>query len=314
MNKNIYIASCDEQGGIYKYELNKDGILEFKNRTDMNKPMYMIEDSGKMYVLLKKPYEDSNESALVVYDIDDNGDLKNPSGITSTKGVVACHLAVDNGEVYCVNYVSGSVIKLPDTIITHNGNGPHPTRQDGPHTHFVCVTHDGYVLVTDLGIDTIFTYTKDLKLVSQAKVPSGHGVRHLAFSEDKKYLYALNELESTLSVFKYNDGRLELLDTYNVLPDDFSENSIAAAIRVRGNMIYTSNRGHNSIAVFEADGEKLNFVKFIMCGGKEPRDFNIFGDILISTNKGSNNVTVIDLKTDKVIQTIENISEPLCVM
>lgn len=314
MKRNIYIASCDKNGGLYKYEMNDSGMLEFKNKTDMSLPMYMVEEDNKMYVLLRQPDEDSNESGLIVYDIDSGGDLINASEITMTKGVVACHLAVDNGVVYCVNYLSGNVVKLPDTVVTHSGKGPHITRQTEPHTHFVCVTHDGYVLATDLGIDSIFTYTKDLKFVAQAKVPSGHGARHLAFSEDKKYLYAVNELASTVSVFKYNDGHLELLDTYDALPSDFAGESIAAAIRVRGNTVYVSNRGHDSIAVFKADGEKLKFEKFIMCGGKEPRDFNIFGDILISTNQGSDNVTVIDLRSDKIIQTIAGIKEPLCVI
>ena len=314
MKRNIYKASCNDIGGLYRYEMNESGMLEFKSKTDMSLPMYMAEENNKMYVLLRQPVKDSDESGLIVYDIDSNGDLANPSGITMTKGIVACHLSVDNGTVYCVNYLSGNVVKLPDTVVTHSGKGPHPTRQTSPHTHFVCVTHDGYVLATDLGIDSIFTYTKDLKLVSQVKVPLGHGVRHLAFSEDKKYLYAVNELASTVSVFKYNDGHLELLDTYDALPKDFSGESIAAAIRIRGNTVYVSNRGHDSVAVFKADGEKLKFEKFIMCGGKEPRDFNIFGDILISANQGSDNVTVINLKTDKIIQTVNGIKEPLCVI
>ena len=77
----------------------------------------------------------------------------------STKGIVACHLAESDGSIYCVNYLSGSVIKMPDTVDTHSGHGINPKRQDAPHTHYVCESPDGkYIFVTDLGIDKIFVY------------------------------------------------------------------------------------------------------------------------------------------------------------
>ncbi len=312
--KNIYIASCDEQGGIYRYILEENGTLTFKEKTSADRPMYLALANNKIYALLREPFNNSNESGLISYPVNSDGSLGNASDIIPTKGIVACHLVVENEDIYCVNYLSGNAVRLPDTVVTHSGKGPHPTRQTEPHTHFVCVTHDGYVLVTDLGIDKIYTYTKDMKYVCEASVPSGHGARHLVFSDDKKYLYCANELKSTVSVFEYNNGHLTLIDTVNALPDDFTGESTAAAIRIIEDKLYVSNRGHNSIAVFDIDGASLKLNRFIPCNGKEPRDFNIFGDILIITNQFSDNVSVIDLKTDKVIQTIDNIKAPLCVV
>lgn len=312
--KNIYIASCNKQGGIYRYTLENDGTLIFCEKTDIDQPMYLTLANNKIYALLREPFSNNNESGLISYALNADGSLGIASDIIPTKGIVSCHLTVDKEDAYCVNYLSGNVVKLPDTVITHSGKGPHPTRQTEPHTHYVCVTHDGYVLVTDLGIDQIFTYTKDMEYVSQTSVPSGHGARHLVFSEDKKYVYCANELASTVSVFEYNKGHLSLIDTLNALPDDFKGESTAAAIRAFKNKLYVSNRGHDSITVFDIDGASIKLDRFIPCGGKEPRDFDVFGDILISTNQSSDNITVIDLKTDKIIQTIDNIKSPLCVV
>ena len=49
----------------------------------------------------------------------------------------------------------------------------------------------------------------------------GHGVRHLVFSNDGRYVFTANELKSTVSVLEYKDGNMELIDTISCLPKDF---------------------------------------------------------------------------------------------
>ena len=236
---DIYVASCVETGGIYHYKM-VDGKLSFADFTPMDRPMYMTIEDRKMYIVLRAPFENEH-SGVVAYDLDDAGRLINPTLAKSTLGVVGCHILADGGEVYCANYISGSVIKMPDKLVTHTGSGVHPTRQSSPHCHFVGLTPDKkYICVTDLGLDTIFLYHRDMTLHSQAKVPAGHGVRHLAFSEDGKWLFAANELRSTLSVFSYADGALCLVDTCDLLPADFTGENLAAAIRVKDGKIYVS--------------------------------------------------------------------------
>jgi 6-phosphogluconolactonase len=103
--------------------------------------------------------------------------------------------------------------------------------------------------VTDLGVDKIFIYHKDLTLASTVNIPSGHGPRHLAFHEDGTHIFCANELESTISLLNYKNGVMELVDTVSVLPEDFNGQSTVAAIRCVGNTVYVSNRGHDSISV-----------------------------------------------------------------
>ena len=294
-HSDIYIASCTEDGGIYRYTLTEDGKLIFVDKTSFDRPMYMTIENNKMYVVLRAPFKENNESGVVTLNINEDGALSDISRCVSTKGEVACHIAVDNGDVYCANYISGSAIKLPDTLLIHSGKGPHPTRQDKAHTHYVGFTPDKkYLCAVDLGVDTIFVYNRDMTLHSKVKVPSGHGARHIVFSADGKYMFCANELKSTVSAFRYSGGEFDIIDTVSVLPKDFDEESTAAAIRMRNGKVYISNRGHNSVSEVEFENEKLSLIKTIDCGGSSPRDFDFVDKFMICTNENSNNVTVFD--------------------
>jgi 6-phosphogluconolactonase len=278
--------------------------------------MYIAIEGNKAYVILKETDTKTKFGGALSFDIDECGKLVNPTEIVSSNGIVPCHLSVVNGTVYTVNYLSGNVVKLPDTVSTHSGKGPHPTRQTEAHTHFVSTTPDKkYLLCTDLGIDSIFTYTPELEQVSVAKVPEGYGARHLAFSEDGKLVYCVNELVSSVSVFDYDDGKLTYLDTYDCLPD-FKEKNTAAAIRVKGKYLYISNRGADTVTRLEIDGKKLRLLENTDCGGKNPRDFLIVDDLLLCTNEFTDDVTVLKLVDGKPIltETKLNMPNPLCVV
>ncbi len=303
--KNIYIASCEKDGGIYRYTMSKDGVLTFADKTTLDFPMYMAKANGRMYVVLRAPYAECDESGVCSFKIEADGSLTDRRDHGSTRGKVACHILVDGDDIYCVNYVSGSVIKLGERLVVHEGHGPHPTRQESAHTHYVGLTPDKkYICVTDLGLDTVFVYNKDLTVRSKATVPSGHGARHLIFSEDGRYMFCANELASTLSVFEYNDGELSLIDTENGLFEDVP--NTAAAIRLNNGRIYMSNRGADSVSEFTFDGKKLKLQRSIPCLGNSPRDFDFFGDFMICTNENSGTVTVFDSKNGfKHIQTLD---------
>ena len=309
---DVYVASCTPTGGIYHYKMS-GSHLELAEITPMDRPMYMVIEEKKMYIVLRSPFED-RQSGVVVYDIDDTGKLVNPSDIYPTKGEVACHILVDEGHVYCANYISGSLIRLPDMLVQHSGAGVDQSRQEGPHVHFVGLTPDKqYICVTDLGLDTIFLYSKDLKLHSSAKVPEGHGVRHLAFSEDGNYLFAANELKSTVAAFEYQNGNLRLMDICSAVPADFVGKTTIAAIRVKGNRIYVSNRGHDSVAALRFDGCKLEMLNTFACGGQTPRDFCFAGKYLLCTNQDSNSMTVLEEENGFRIIESEAVAIPICV-
>ncbi|MBQ7932281.1 MAG: lactonase family protein [Clostridia bacterium] len=316
MSCNLYIASCAAEGGIWHYRLT-DGIPEPVGLTPMEYPMYMIltgsGDGKKMHILLQKPYE-NDVSGLVTYRIAENGTLYDPSPMISTLGVEACHLCAEGERVYAVNYTSGSVFATPDRLVTHTGRSVHPLRQTEPHPHFVDHTPDGqYLCVTDLGTDQILIYDKELNLQSAVHLPDGHGPRHLAFHEDRCHVFCMNELASTVSLLRYENGRMELLQTVSALPEGYCGESTGAAIRCIGNTVYTSNRGHDSIAVFEFSASGLTLRRTIPTYGSSPRDFIVEGNFLISTNQFGNNVCFVSDK-DGALLTEIRMPAPLCVL
>lgn len=313
--KDIYISSCDKDGGIYHYKMEKNGSVKFCKKYILDRPMYAVISDKKLYVLLRTPFENSEDSAVMHFDINSDGSLENPSELLSTKGKVACHIFAGK-NVYAVNYLSGSVVMFPDKIDTHFGCGADKVRQDMPHTHFVGETPDKkFICVTDLGLDKIFFYDYDLNLEFTVDVEKSFGARHIAFSDDGKYMYCVNELKSSVSVFEYNGRDTKFLKTYPAVPQDFKEKNLAAAIRVYGNKVYVSNRGYDSIAVFKAKGSELEFLEHIKTG-REPRDFNITDDIIVCADMADGDVIFFRIGRDKIERlpgVIEGLKDPLCV-
>ena len=307
----FYIASCEEDGGIYLCEYRDNEAFVIR-KTPLCKPMYMTCHNGKLYVILRESFADKS-SGIISYEIV-NDELKNPSDIVSTKGLVACHLCVIEDNVYCVNYLSGNVIRLPDRVVFHSGKSIVPKRQDMPHTHYINSFDGKYLLCCDLGTDEIYTYDKNLSELARVSVPKGHGARHLTYKDG--YAFCANELKSTVSMFEYSDGILKYMDTYDALPVGTDVESTIAAIRAKDNFVYVSNRGHDSISVFEIKDRKINLVQCVNCGGESPRDFNIFGNLLICANEKSDNVTFFEIRNGipTKIKTELNIKSPLCVL
>ncbi len=320
---NVYFAACAKNGGVWHYVQNENGTLTFVKKYPLDRPMFLAVDGGKMYVLLREMEEGTYRSGMMTFDIAADGSLSNPSPVILSEGKCACHISLSGGKAYAVNYLSGSVVRFGESAVDasdrHEGRGPHPTRQEGPHTHFVRETPDGkYLFCVDLGLDTVYVYDKELNVVSTAQVPAGAGCRHLDYSPDGKFVYCANELGSSVTVFAYADGKLTALDTYPALPADFTEQSTAAAIRVSedGKVVYVSHRGHDSICAFRVTdgGAKLASPVWTKVNGVSPRDFLIVNGMLYATNEKTDNVTVFKVDGQTLTATGEALSmpAPLC--
>jgi 6-phosphogluconolactonase len=216
-------------------------------------------------------------------------------------GTGPCHLLLDKSgrNLLVANYGSGSVAVLPvsadghlgeaSSVIQHAGKSVNPERQEGPHAH--CVTLDPanrFAFVCDLGLDKIMTYRFDAeagKLTPAdpafTATKPGAGPRHLVFRPDGKFAYVDNELDSTITTFSYDaeTGRLKEIETVSTLPPYFEGKNTTAEIAVHpsGKWLYVSNRGNETVVLFEIDKDKgtLNYVEEQNTGGKKPRHFGI---------------------------------------
>ena len=292
MTQQLYIASCESDGGIYRYRLENER-LTLLDKTPCDRPMYMAREGDTLYVLLRAPFEGSEESGVITYRIREDGSLTDPTPPVSTEGAVGCHITVRDGDIYVANYISGSVCHLGRALDVHEGRGSHPTRQDAPHAHSVLLSPTGkYVLSADLGCDRIYTYDRALRRVSVTEAEAGSGPRHMIFSRDGKYLYVLNELASTVTVYEAGEGTLTRKESVSTL--EGSTPSIAAAIRLSrdGSRLYVTNRGENTVAVFSVRGEELTKIASYPTEGDEPRDFALLADekYAVVTNQFSDGI------------------------
>jgi 6-phosphogluconolactonase len=136
-------------------------------------------------------------------------------------------------------------------------------------------------------------------------------------------VYVVNELDSTITRLRLDaeHGTLTPLDTISTLPAGWTGTSYAADIHVAplGNVLYVSNRGHNSIAVFSiaADGV-LALRQTMPTGGDWPRNFSLDPTRrwLLVANQHSGTIVVFarDVTTGRLTPTRQRmeIASPAC--
>ncbi|MAE60444.1 MAG: hypothetical protein CMJ49_03705 [Planctomycetaceae bacterium] len=132
---------------------------------------------------------------------------------------------------------------------------------------------------------------------------AGAGPRHLAFHPNGRFAYLLNELNSTMTVFEYDaaTGGLSEIETLATLPAGYDGDNYAADVKVlsTGDFLYTTNRIHDSIAVFAIDAGtgRATLVGHAGCGGSWPWNLGIdpSGRFLLSANFESGNVVVFEI-------------------
>jgi 6-phosphogluconolactonase len=249
-----------------------------------------------------------------------------------------CHLALDPAgrALVVANYTGGTVASFPigpdgrlgqaASVIRHEGASVHPRRQSAPHPHGIAFDPSGrFALVADLGLDKVLVYRFDAARATLA--PSdppfaatrpGAGPRHLAFDASGTRLWAINELDSTITGFAWDPARGTLREprVVSTLPPGTTVTNYPAEIALRpdGPLLYASNRGHDSLAVFAVAPVTgaLKLAALEPCGGKGPRHFALdpSGRWLLAANQGSDSVSVfrVDEFTGRLAPTGQSIA------
>ena len=340
-----YTAGKSE--GIYVYRMDRaTGALTRVSSIKSVNPSFLTIDRSKRYLYAVNEIGEyagkpgGGVSAFAIDPATGNLRLLNEQ---ATQGADPCHLSVDSKKraLLVANYTGGSVtvlpvrtdgtLGMPSDVKQHEGSGP-KEQQKGPHAHCVILDRfERHALAADLGVDKVMIYRFDRATgkLSPAKEPfaeltAGAGPRHLTLHPSGRYLYVINELDSTMSAFKYNElnGTLTLIETVSTLPSDFTGTSFCADVHVSasGKFLYGSNRGHNSIVVFEIDPRtgKLRLVEHVSTQGNWPRNFTLdpTGNCLLVANQRSDNVVTfkIDQHTGRLTPTGNNeqIHAPVC--
>jgi 6-phosphogluconolactonase len=312
-----------ESRGIYRFTLDPTTgeATEPVLAAEVENPSFLaLHPGGRLLYAVGESgdFRGEKTGAVSAFAVDPaNGDLtllnQQPS-----QGTGPCHLVVDgSGRVVLVaNYGSGTVAALPvaedgrlgepSSVHSHIGTGPHESRQEGPHAHGIVLDPaQGRAFVADLGADRIFVYDLDAAVarLTPSDPPSvalapGAGPRHVAFDPAGQHLYSINELDSTVTVLRYDaaTGGLEIVESVSTLPEGFAGESWTAELELSpdGRFLYASNRGHDSLAVFAVDRAtgRLTLLGHVSTGGRWPRHFSVHpgGRWLLAANQRSDSI------------------------
>jgi len=255
-----------------------------------------------------------------------------------TGGRNGVHLAIDAAGRYLVaaNYGSGSVSVLPiredgsledakQVVALPGQPGPHRVEQASSHPHHVVFDPSGkYVVVPDKGLDRVFVFVFDAasgKLTPTAQgaavARSGSGPRHAAFHPKLPVLWVINEIASTVATYYWEAerGHLRAAQILPAVPADYTGENTSAEIVVSGDgrAVYCSNRGHDSVAVFAADGATglLRPVEWVSSEGRTPRfiAFDPSRQFLYAANEQSDDI--VPFRVNAATGTLTRAGDPV---
>jgi 6-phosphogluconolactonase len=311
---HVYVGGGD--GKIRRYALDPEtSALTLQTSTEAGDyPSFLAVAPDKKHLYaVNEPGE-----ALASFAIDSaTGDLAFLNRVPCPGG--PCHVAVDSsgGFVLAASYGGGLVHVFP---VEPDGSlrRPSQTLEPGPCAH--CIVTDPsnqFAFSACLGSDRIVQFTRDAATgaLSPNAKPSiatnrGAGPRHITFHPGGKYVYIVNEVDSTMGAYVFGaaSGQLSPMQTLSTLPEGFAGKSYAAHVQVSpsGRFLFGSNRGHDSIVIYAIDEPtgKLTLVGYESTGGRTPRNFAIdpTGTFLFVANQESNDIVSfrIDAQTGKL--------------
>ncbi|MGP8260522.1 MAG: lactonase family protein [Acidobacteriaceae bacterium] len=325
ISKGIYLSRFDPASGL---------MTQPQLAAETLRPSYLAISPNtvgqrRLYAVNAVP---SASATVTSFLIDSATGALHPINQVTSAGAGPCYISLDaTGEAaFVANYNGSSIASyrvLPSGALSEpvaridykdrrfGHRGPNAARQDVPHPHSVHLSPDNrFLLVNDLGSDAISVFAIDpatARLGQPALFSNnrpGSGPRHIAFHPNGRWVYSINELDSTIDRFLWTTTSSRtapqglLVNTgapvKTIAPNFPVAKNTAAEVSVSldGNFLYASNRGEDTLVVFAiapADGA-LSLVQRISCGGKTPRHFTLDPSErwLLCGNQDSATVTV----------------------
>ena len=349
---NVWIGTAKSSlsRGIYHCQLNTSGgkLSEPTLIAEMDGPGFLAKHPNKPVLYAVGGL--SNVQVVAAFAIE--GSAEKPS-LRSLNSVPigdggAAHVSLDKTgkTLFTAQYGGGSVAVFsvqPDgmlrertQLIDHQGGAKVVSdRQDVSHAHWTGVSPDNrFVFVPDLGLDQVVIYKFDaasgkIEAHGNGITPPGSGPRHMKFHPNGRWIYVLNELSLSVTVFEYDAtlGTMTPRQTIETVPAAELEREKAKScseIRVHpnGKFVYAANRGHDTITVFAVDQSKgeLKLVQRENPRCATPRNFNLTPDAkwLLAAGQLSNNLGLFSVDSEKGRLTFQQqsvfVPSPICVL
>lgn len=325
----IYVGSYGSGIAVF----GRDGArLSWISAQETPDPSYVIADSDRPVIYAVNERDEGEVSSFAVRP---DGGLHHLSS-QPTGGALPCHLALFRKHLIAANYGSGNASVHPvwpngvlgerSDLAQHEGHGPNPDRQEGPHAHEIKVNGD-LVTVIDLGLDRLHHYRMDqasgkLTGAGETAAEPGSGPRHAVIHPSGRW-YVTCELNSTVAIFEPDpvSGVLRLIDSVPATLSTSDTPNLPSGIALSADhkLLYVANRGADSISTFTI-GEHggLAALGEVSSGGSWPRQFTIVQDLLFVANQRADSVVAfhIDPRSGlpEPMGEVANLSGPSCVL
>jgi 6-phosphogluconolactonase len=144
------------------------------------------------------------------------------------------------------------------------------------------------------------------------------------FHPKAPFAYVLSELSSDIIVLQFDpeSGSFTRVQTISSLPDNDQGHNQGGAIKISadGRFIYVSNRGHDSIGIYQINEEGIvKPVGFCPSGGEWPRDFTLdpSGNFVIVANQNTSNLILFKRNAETglltKLQSSLAVPNPVCI-
>ena len=336
-----YTTATGENFGIRIYDVDmEEGRFAEKNRIQISNSSYITISHNRKFLY------SITDFGVESYRIAPDGDLEfiNQAGINGMRG---SYLSTDYTDswLFVAGYHDGkiTVLRLDSETgaigditdeIWHRGMGSVAERNFRPHVQCVKMTRDNqFLCAADLGLDHTNVYSFNQETGKLRQVDIIHGAlesapRHIKFSKDGQFVYIVNEMKSTIDVFRYsvhkNEPDFERVQTISTLNNYHSADAAASALNISDDFQYlvSSNAGDNSVAIFKIDEEsgELSKVLCLPVSGDYPKDCALFPDNrhLVSLNHESNTMTFFNVDLEKGLIIMKgkemHVDRPNCVI
>lgn len=325
--------------GIYVYEIEENNWKLIQILENQINPSYLCIDEKQNF--LYSVHGDFSEVSS--YKIDENGKITHINTV-QTHGTNPVHLSLDKtGKLlFVANLQTGGISVIPinengslgfiKQLAFISGNGgpgyishPHQVAQDKTGEWLVVPSQGRLQGVGKITVFKIDSENSKIVETSLIKARDNAEPRHCAFHSNNKFCYCLNEKDSTVTLYYFDNtkGVLESIQILSTLPEDFTSNGWGSAIEIdkKGNFLYLSNRKHDSITVFKLNQEngKMSYLQNIKTRGEQPRfiTLNPTGTQLIVANELTDNICCFYIKENGTLEYngIEiKVESPVCVV
>jgi len=282
----------DEAMRLYQFDENKVVCLD---KLCLNNPSYVTSYQDIVFSYTKNPLE------MVAYKIINNQFVLLNTISLYLQSMTHLTYSEKNKCLYGASYLDGTIVRIDfkENQFSNLVKISHKELYgENSKCHAIIMNEDETkVLVVNIATDTLYIYDVNLKLEKTIELKKGIGPRHAIWINDM--IYCITEYSNELVVIKEDVGAIQYIST---LKQDVK--SYGATLFKKNNKIYCTNRGEETIAIFQVLEDKtVQYESNMPVYGVHPRHMIEYQNIILSCNKNSHNVVLIDIeKKEKILE------------